>query len=302
MSAGGPTLEWFGCSTFRVRAAGRTLFFDTYLDKVPGTPDVGLRSQDVDQADFVFVSHAHFDHLLGADTIACATGSTVVASHESCRVLRKNGVPDEQMLPVSGGETIDCGAGVRVRVFPSLHSCLFAASTPDSGAACLGDLGVPLQARRARVGELFEALPVLVPEAAEYLGAAEPRVSREDGGQLTYLLETPEGSMLVSASSGYWSGILGSLQPDVAVLALAGRPNVDGEPFQGSLADYLEGQVELLRPRRVVLCHHDVLLPGVLPAVDTAEAEARVARNGGGAAVVRLEYSTAVPILRAAAL
>ncbi len=30
------TLEWFGTATFRVRHAGLHLFFDAYLDRLPG--------------------------------------------------------------------------------------------------------------------------------------------------------------------------------------------------------------------------------------------------------------------------
>src|SRR4029079_18754631 len=50
------TLEWFGCTTFRVRVAGLTLLFDTYLDRPPSIPDVGLTSSAVDSADFAFIS------------------------------------------------------------------------------------------------------------------------------------------------------------------------------------------------------------------------------------------------------
>ena len=145
------SLEWFGCTTFRVRVAGLTLWFDTYLDRPASILDVGLTSGQVDNADFAFISHAHYDHMLGADTVAANTGATIVGSYETTRVLRENKVPAAQLLPVSGGETIDCGHDVRVRVFPSLHSCLFAKSNPDSGAECLGDLGVSHQERsRAR--------------------------------------------------------------------------------------------------------------------------------------------------------
>ena len=56
----------------------------------------------------MFVSHAHFDHLYGVAPIARATGATVVASPESARILRRDGVPDEQLLMVTGGETVRC--------------------------------------------------------------------------------------------------------------------------------------------------------------------------------------------------
>ena len=69
--------------------------------------------------------------------------------------------------------------------------------------------------------------------------------------------------MLVSGSAGYWRGIFDGLRPDVALLSLGGRPNVDGEPFQGSSVQYMLEQVQLLRPGRVAFCHHDALYPGL---------------------------------------
>ena len=43
------------------------------------------------------------------------------------------------------------------------------------------------------------------------------------------------------------------LRPDVAILAAAGRGNIDGEPIQGSLAEFMAREADLLRPRRVIL-------------------------------------------------
>jgi L-ascorbate metabolism protein UlaG (beta-lactamase superfamily) len=290
------TLEWFGTATFRVRVRGLDLFFDTYVDRPPGLPDVGLSAAAVTDADFLFISHAHFDHLLGADTIALATGATVVGSYEVARLLAANGVPPEQILAVSGGEPVDCGHDVRVRVYPSLHSCLFAAGDQHSGVECLGDLGVSAQDRIARVEATMALIPRLGGSIGEFFAAADPHCSHRDGGQLSYLVETPDGAIFVNGSSGYWTGIVGGLRPDVAILALAGRPNVDGEPHQGSMATFLRRQVELVRPSQVVLCHHDELLPG-LPGVDTGEAIATLARDVDHAALVPTTYSEPVPVL-----
>jgi L-ascorbate metabolism protein UlaG (beta-lactamase superfamily) len=292
------TIEWFGCTTFRVRVAGRTLWFDTYLDKAPGVPPVGLTSAEVDEADVAFISHAHFDHLLGADTIALGTGATVVGSYETARILRANGVPEAQILAVSGGEPVDCGDGITVRVLPALHSCLFGSgSATDSHTECLGDLGVSAQDRKAATAAIFDLLPTISPELAAFFDATGDRCSAHDGGQLAYLLETPEGSIFVSASSGYWPGIVADLRPDVAVLALAGRPNVAGEPFQGSLAGFLLEQVELVKPSRVVLCHHDALLPPLLPAIDVEHALAVLASEASYAEHVELPVAEPVEIL-----
>jgi len=85
---------------------------------------------------------------------------------------------------------------------------------------------------------------------------------RGDGGSFVYLFETAEGSLLYQDTSGHWSGILHNLRPDVAILAAAGRGTSDGEPIQGTLAQFMARQADLLRPRRAILDHHDDWLPG----------------------------------------
>jgi L-ascorbate metabolism protein UlaG (beta-lactamase superfamily) len=91
---------------------------------------------------------------------------------------------------------------------------------------------------------------------------------RGDGGALVYLFETPRGSLLYQDTSGHWSGILHDLRADVAILAAAGRGNVDGEPIQGALSHFVARQAWLVRPRRVILSHHDDWLPGFSVATD----------------------------------
>src|SRR6202167_2830952 len=137
------SVEWLGCATFRLRAPGLTLFFDTFVDRIGDAVPSGVRSDEVDEADYLFISHTHLDHVLGADVIALATGAPVVGSHETIRVMAENGVPAEQRWAVSGGERIDCGGGVSVRVVPSQHACIWTGADPDAGAPCLGDAGIP---------------------------------------------------------------------------------------------------------------------------------------------------------------
>ena len=293
--SGVATVEWFGTTTFRVRVGRLDLFFDGYLDRLPGLEPVGLSIAEVERADFVFVSHAHFDHLYGVAPIARSTGATVVASPESARVLRQDGVPVEQILMVTGGETVSCGPAVSVRVLPALHSCLAAASDQNSAVECVGDLGVSVQERwRAIQGFFTSGLQGAGGPIAEAMKDMLGHSSIHDGGQLVFLLRTGDGSALFSGSSGYWPGIFEGLRPDVAFLALAGRPNVSGEPYQGSSARFMLEQVETLRPGRVCFCHHDPLLPG-LPGTDVAAAAALIAARNAGS-YFTLEYATARPL------
>jgi hypothetical protein len=211
--------------------------------------------------------------------------------------MAANSVPASLVLAVAGGETVDCGNGVRVRVLPAQHSCLFATAAPDSGSACLGDLGVSAQDRRDRAAAIFDLIPTLSDPVRLFFGDAHGHASSRDGGQLAYLLECDEGSILVSASSGYWSGIFAGLRPDVAILAAAGRPNVDGEPYQGSLSDFLVEQADLLGSPTVILCHHDPLLPPVMAGVDVSDAERRLRELVGPDRYVTLTYGDPVAVL-----
>ncbi|KAI8179423.1 Phenol 2-monooxygenase [Colletotrichum sp. SAR 10_75] len=99
------TIEWFGATTFRVKANGLVIFLDTWLER-PDVLSKVLAIDDVTEADYIFISHAHFDHLPGADKIAIKTGAHVVANGEAINVLRSAGVPEDQLIPVSGGERI----------------------------------------------------------------------------------------------------------------------------------------------------------------------------------------------------
>ncbi|KAK3638800.1 hypothetical protein LTR56_012907 [Elasticomyces elasticus] len=99
------TLEWFGATTFRLQARGLTIFLDTWLERPSVLPSY-LTIEDAGHVDYIFISHAHFDHLPGCDRLAKRTGAVVVANGEAINVLREAGVPEDQLLPVAGGERI----------------------------------------------------------------------------------------------------------------------------------------------------------------------------------------------------
>jgi hypothetical protein len=99
--------------------------------------------------------------------------------------------------------------------------------------------------------------------------SASGHSKRGDGGALVFLVEAPDGSLLFKDTSGHWSGVLEGLRPDVAILAAAGRGNIDGQPIQGSLCEFLAKEVEHLQPSTIFLSHHDNWLPGFSVATDT---------------------------------
>lgn len=256
-------LDWYGCATFRLTLSEQIIFLDAYIDRVPSASGSGLRAEDIDRADWIVIGHSHFDHLWGAERIARRTGATIIGSHETVRIMEQAGVPFAQMIAVSGGERVRLSPDLTVSVYPSLHSCVWTTKggmyQPDE--VCLGDLGLTYQERQARFQEMGAWLGTLDPEVVQHLLVSNQE-PRGDGGSLVYLFETPECTLLYQDTSGHWTGILHNLRPDVAILAAAGRGNVDGEPVQGTLAGFVARQADLLKPRRVILGHHDNWLPG----------------------------------------
>jgi L-ascorbate metabolism protein UlaG (beta-lactamase superfamily) len=281
------TLDWLGTATFRLTVGDTVILLDAYVERVPSAPPVGLRIDDVERCDYVLVGHSHFDHLWGADRIAAQTGATVVGSYETVRMMVDAGVPAEQLVAVAGGEPVQLGDSVRARVFPSLHTCLWCLGPMDATTANSGDLGVPLHERERRMAEGLAAWGE-VPEILEHV-LSGPH-ARGDGGPLVYLIETPDGSVLWQDSAGSWSALLRGLHPELALLAAVGRPNRDGEPYQGSLVEFVADEIALLGAGRVALCHHDAWLPPVTPALPVEPFAAEVARRELPAEVLELDY------------
>ncbi len=285
------TLDWYGCATFRLKTAGLTIFLDAYIDRAENAAGTGLRADDIDACDWIVIGHSHFDHLYGAERIAANTRARLIGSYETVRVMAQAGVPLDRMICVAGGETIELGPGVRVSVYPSQHSCVWShGQMADAGEVCLGDLGVTWQEQRARFAELAKHLATgLDPVAIRHVVGAQ-QGDRGDGGALIYFFEMPDGTLLYQDTSGHWTGILHGLRPDVAILAAAGRGNIDGEPIQGSLARFVGRQADLLRPRRIVLGHHDDWLPGFSIPTDLKPIREELARVVPRSELLELGY------------
>jgi L-ascorbate metabolism protein UlaG (beta-lactamase superfamily) len=292
------TLEWFGCATFRLTLDDVVVMLDAYVDRVPGAPGTGLTAGDITAADWVLVGHSHFDHLWGAERIARNTGATVVGSYETVRVLLAQGIPARQLMPVAGGERIQLAPHVTVSVHPSQHSCVWAhRQFPAGDAVCLGDLDLTHQERQARFAELGAWLVSLGPGVLEHLRASDQH-ALGDGGALVFVVATPAGRLLYQDTSGCWTPILRDLHPDVAILAAAGRGNLDGEPIQGSLAQFVAAEARLLGPRRVVLAHHDDWLPGFTTGnLDVTPVREALARALPSAELTELDYASAAEVL-----
>lgn len=258
------TLDWLGCATFRLTVDDLVIFLDAYIDRVPSAPPVGLTTAEVDKADYVLIGHSHFDHIAGAETIAINTGARVIGSNETACVLLEQDVPAEQLLRAQGGEHFRLADGVSVRVYPSVHSCIWSAgASADTAEVVLGDYGLTEDQRWNPTRRGPRTGPNDDPELVAQMHAHRHSTcgSNDTGGALAFMIETPEGSVFFHDTSGCWTRVISDLRPDVALVAMAGRPNIDGEPIQGSLAQFVGRMATLLRPQKMLLGHHDNWMP-----------------------------------------
>ena len=266
------TLDWLGCATFRLRIDDLTLYLDAYVDRVAGAPPVGMTVDEIDVADYVLVGHSHFDHIAGAEVIAAKTGATVIGSTETARVMRDEGVPSGQLWRTQGGEHFRLSDSVTVRTYPSLHSCIWTASSHAPGDVVVGQYCLTEDERWPVVDadEMERRLEALS-EAHRSVHGRPAIGSDTHGGAIAYVIETPYGSIFYHDTSGCWTRVVSDLRPDIAIVAMAGRPNVDGEPLQGSLANFVGRMAGILRPREMFLGHHDNWMPPMTRDMTTDE-------------------------------
>jgi L-ascorbate metabolism protein UlaG (beta-lactamase superfamily) len=112
---------YYGHSCFLIEIKGTRLLFDPFI-----TPNekAGHISADSIQADYIFVSHGHEDHIADCVSIAKRTNATVISSWEICLWLNKNGVSNTMPMNTGGSKKFE---HFKVKCVVAQHS----SSLPD---------------------------------------------------------------------------------------------------------------------------------------------------------------------------
>ncbi len=167
------------------------------------TPDTEAIDAKIKRADYILITHGHYDHALDAGYISNKTGAIIVGHETTANIARAYGVPHERLLIVRGGEDFDFGA-FSLRVIPSLHTAVahkFYYSDPlasQLGGYAPKGLKAPLHAS----------------DFAE-------------GGDLMYLLRMAGHQVLIMGSMNYIEREVEGLRPDVAIVgALPNRHEI----------------------------------------------------------------------------
>jgi L-ascorbate metabolism protein UlaG (beta-lactamase superfamily) len=212
------TLRYLGTAGWEISDGTTVILIDPYLSRIDGpqphgrppfarppgdtrprygwndiaVPDVAVIDSHIPRADFVLVTHTHYDHVLDVPHIALKTRATVIGTESTENVMRAYNVPAEQLITVRGGEDYDFGA-FSLKVIPSLHSPLdhkryySSAKTPEG-------LKAPL------------TLEEIHPE----------------GGTLAYLIRFRGHQILAFGGMNYIEREIEGLEPDVVLMGAAG--------------------------------------------------------------------------------
>ena len=99
-------LKWLGHGGWAIRTGDHKILLDPFLDDSPTAP---CKSSDVD-ADFILVSHGHFDHVADVAKIANRTGALVIANFEIAQwFATQHGVKQTLGMNLGGGARLPFG-------------------------------------------------------------------------------------------------------------------------------------------------------------------------------------------------
>lgn len=113
----GVEITWLGHATFRLRLGdGTTIFLDPWLEGNPSCPE-SEHSQD--RVDAVYVSHGHFDHVLGVEPLTAGTAAPVHAIFEIAAWAEGRGL---NAVGLNKGGTVEGPGGVRATLVDAVHS------------------------------------------------------------------------------------------------------------------------------------------------------------------------------------
>ncbi|TPG35360.1 metal-dependent hydrolase [Flavobacterium pectinovorum] len=143
-------VTYYGHSCFSVLVNGKHILFDPFISGNELAKNINI---DEIKADYILISHAHYDHILDVERIAKNTGAKVLGNFEIYNWLLKNGI--ENAHPINPGGKFDFDFGT-VKCVIAQHpssfmdgsyggiACGFVLTTVDGNFYYSGDTALTL--------------------------------------------------------------------------------------------------------------------------------------------------------------
>jgi len=232
--ASAPVFQWLGTAGFRITFGDKVILIDPYLTRNGrARPVQDLTPADMADADYIFLSHGHFDHIADVPAIMEAAEADIYCSSVSGETLLRMGVPGSRIHTISGGDSLTL-EGFTVSVTACEHIKF--------------DLKLILKT----APRLFGQIRALLPHVREMPA----------GPVLNHFFSFGDLSALHLGSLGLKPArvkALGVPSPDILFIPLQGHSDICRLAAQLAAA---------IRPRAVIPEHHDDFFPPVSQMID----------------------------------
>ncbi len=114
-------ITYYGHSCFLVELSGKKLLFDPFISPNPLAKKIDIKTIE---ADYILVSHGHWDHLADLVEISKQTNATLVSNYEITEWAVKQGVQKTHAMNIGGHWIFDFG---KIKCVNAVHS----SSLPD---------------------------------------------------------------------------------------------------------------------------------------------------------------------------
>ena len=212
------SVQWLGINAVRFKYRDRVVLLDPYITRNPdAASDPEYIKEHIPTADWIVVSHSHWDHVADTPALARLTGATVVGSETTANICRAHGVPDAQLVTMHAGDEYET-PDFSVRFLPSRHVLLATGEAPYAGT--------------------YSTPPKLPLRRQDYL----------EGGTFAPLFRFGRHRVLDIGSANYIAEALAGIQCDLLLLGIA---RMESTP------DFLPRLLGLVSPGQVVPVHFD---------------------------------------------
>lgn len=245
-------ITWMTTASVILESEGARAVFDPFFPipftdkKITDTPFES--SEAYKNADAVFLTHGHFDHILFVPRLYKDTDIPVYATKTPARTLVREGMAEGQIKVISPGDVLNTGP-FRIKIYRGRH-CVF-----DAGIIAKTVFSARMLKNITRMLEIRK-ISSLYPE---------------NGETVYYDIECDGKRTGVLGSLNFCDDVVYPAEADMLVLPFQGRSDIE---------KYALNVTDRFRPKAVFLDHFDDSFPPMSSEVDTTGFEEELKRRG----------------------